>query len=130
MWNPRVEPSCGTLVWHPRVEPSCGTLVWNPRVEPPCGTPVRNPRVEPSIVWNPRVAPSCGTLVRNYFFIQLSTTLSCRMIVSARSDPVEMSPIGTPLTSSSRATYRRAASGSFVKSVTPLVGDVQPGHDS
>jgi len=31
-----------------------------------------------------------------------ATTLSSRMMVSMRSDPVEISPTGTPLTSSNR----------------------------
>ena len=29
MWNPRVEPPCGTPVWNLRVAPSCGAFVWN-----------------------------------------------------------------------------------------------------
>ena len=49
------------------------------------------------------------------------------MIVSSRSDPVEMMAAGTPLTSSSRATYARAATGRSTKRRTPHVGSRHPG---
>src|SRR4051812_48397814 len=59
-----------------------------------------------------------------------SFSTSSRMIVSSRSDPVETIAARTPVTSSSRAMYLRAASGSCANVRTPAVGAVHPGIDS